>query len=79
MPPLFTKVASCESGVAVSRTASTTWLIDQVGCAASTRATVAVTKGAAIEVPLSLLTKVPFRDRPLRLEPGAAICTDWRP
>ena len=41
------------SGVVVSRTASMTWLIDQVGWAASTSATVPVTRGAAIDVPLS--------------------------
>ena len=31
-----------------------TWLIDQVGWAASTSAIVPVTRGAAIEVPLSV-------------------------
>ena len=53
MPPVVTLPARAGSGVVWSRTASMTWLIDQVGWAASTRATVPVTKGAAIEVPLS--------------------------
>ena len=55
MPPVATLPTSLGSGVVVSRTASITWLIDQVGCAASTSATVPVTSGAAIDVPLSVV------------------------
>ena len=53
MPPVVTLPTSLGSGVVVSSTASMTWLIDQVGWAASTSATVPVTRGAAIDVPLS--------------------------
>src|SRR5262245_61658759 len=51
-PPVVTLPTRLGSAVVWSRIASMTWLIDQLGWAASTRATVPVTNGAAIEVPL---------------------------
>ena len=74
-PPVVTLPASAGSGVTVSSTASMTWLIDQVGWAASTRATVPVTRGAAIDVPL-IVPYEPFESMLYTLTPGAASWTE---